>query len=321
MIRLGIIGCAEIAFRRFMPAVKNIKNLQVIAVAEEYDRTKLQAFCSRYDLEPEDSFEQLIAREDIDAVYVPQPPAYHYKWAKKALEKGKHVLIEKPSTIGYSLSKDLTGIARSKALALHENYMFQYHSQLKAIKNILSDGRIGEIRLMKANFGFPLRAENDFRYSKNLGGGALLDAAGYTVKLAAIMLGETVKVDTAKLNYLPGFEVDMYGSVSLSNSEGMVFQAGFGMDCAYQCNFEVWGSKGRIYTDRIFTAPADYQPQVRIETNQGAEFISLESDSHFQRSIEQFLIEITDAAHRDTMYKEIILQAKLIEDIRALGEK
>lgn len=321
MIRLGIIGCAEIAFRRFMPAVKDIKNVQAVAVAEEYDRTKLEQFCKHYDLEAEDSFERLLAREDIDAVYVPQPPAYHYRWAKAALERGKHVLIEKPSTTGYFLSKELTDIAGSRGLALHENYMFQYHSQIETIRKILSDGRIGDVRLMKANFGFPLRAQNDFRYNKKLGGGALLDAAGYTVKLASVMLGETVKVDTAKLNYIPGFEVDMYGSASLSNSEGVVFQAGFGMDCAYQCNFEIWGSKGRIYTDRIFTAPADYRPQIRIETNQEVKVIGLEADSHFQHSIEQFLMEITDDVYRKEMYKEITLQAKLIDDIRALGEK
>lgn len=304
-----------------MPAAKNVQNLQPVAVAEEYNKSKLEVFCKEYDLDGGDSFEELIGRTDIDAVYVPQPPALHYKWAKRALECGKHVLVEKPSTIQYALSKKLTELAEAQSLALHENYMFQYHSQIREIKKILSGGEIGDIRLIKANFGFPMRAQNDFRYNRALGGGALLDAGGYTIKLATLLLGDTVKVDTARLNYLPDFGVDMYGSAVLSNSDGLVCQIGFGMDCAYQCCLEVWGSKGRLYTNRIFTAPEGYQPQVTIDTGNEVKNISLAADAHFEHSIEQFLQEINSPASRDNMYKEILLQAELVDSVRKLGER
>lgn len=321
MVRLGILGCSDIAFKRFMPAAKNIADLKIVAVGEEYDRKKLEPFCREYNLEGEDSFGHLIAREDIDAVYVPQPPALHYKWAKQALENGKHVLVEKPSTISYALSKDLVDAAAERELTLHENYMFQYHSQISAIKDMLSNGTTGDIRLIKADFGFPLRAKNDFRYSKALGGGALLDAGGYTAKLATLFLGKTVKVDTAQLNYLDDFEVDMYGSASLSNSDGLVCQVGFGMDCAYQCSLEVWGSRGRLYTNRIFTAPEGYQPLIRVEMPDGVKEFILNADSHFEHSIERFLAGITDRQARTEMYGEILLQAKLVDDIRKTGER
>lgn len=319
MIRLGILGCSEIAFRRFMPAAEHIEDLQITAIAEEYDKTKLEPFCRKYNLEKEDSFEKLLLRQDIDAVYVPQPPSLHYEWAKRALLCGKHVLVEKPSTIRYSLSRELIEAAESRKLTLHENYMFQYHSQIREIKDMLSGGAIGDVRLIRANFGFPMRAKNDFRYDKALGGGALFDAGGYTARLAAIMLGDTIKVDAAYLNYLPDFEVDMYGNASFSNAEGTVCQVGFGMDCFYQCRLEVWGSKGRLYTNRIFTAPEDFCPIVKIETSAGTEEIRMKEDSHFQHSIEMFLSEIMDEGLRKKMYEEILLQAKLVEDIRMLG--
>lgn len=318
MIRLGILGCSEIAFRRFMPAAKQIEGLQVTAIAEEYDKTKLDPFCRKYNLEKEDGFEQLILRQDIDAVYVPQPPSLHYKWAKSALQNNKHVLVEKPSTIRYALSRELTETAERKKLALHENYMFQYHSQIRGIKDILSAGAIGDVRLIRADFGFPMRAQNDFRYDKALGGGALLDAGGYTARLAAVMLGNTIKVDAAHLHNLPGFEVDMYGSASFSNEDGTVCQVGFGMDCFYRCSLEVWGSKGRLSTNRIFTAPEDFCPVVKIETPDGTEEIRMKGDLHFKHSIEMFLAEITDESLRKKMYEEILLQAKLVEDMRML---
>lgn len=320
-MRLGIVGCSEIAFRRFMPAVEEIGDIEVVAVAEEYDQSKLEPFCKEYNIEGMSSFEQLIQREDIDLLYVPQPPALHYEWARLALLAGKHVLIEKPSTIQYADSKELVRLASEKGLALHENYMFQYHSQIEQIKNMVSEGIVGEVRNIRCDFGFPMRAENDFRYNKQLGGGALLDAGGYTVKLATLFLGKTIQVDAATLNRQPGFEVDMYGNVQFSNSNGEVCQASFGMDNGYRCSLEIWGSKGRIYTNRIFTAPENYSPVVFVETAEKKEEIVLDADMHFKKSIEEFIDQINNTKEREKMYDEILLQAKLVDAIRTIGTR
>lgn len=320
-MRLGIVGCSEIAFRRFMPAVEMVEGIEVVAVAEEYDQSKLEPFCKEYKIEGMDSFEQLIQREDIELVYVPQPPALHYEWARLALLAGKHVLIEKPSTIQYTDSEKLVHLAEEKGLALHENYMFQYHSQIEQIKNMISEGMIGEVRNLRCDFGFPMRAANDFRYNKQLGGGALLDAGGYTAKLATLFLGSTIRVDAARLNMLPDFEVDMYGSVQFSNEAGVVCQSSFGMDNGYRCSLEVWGSKGRIYTNRIFTAPENYNPVVFVETAQKKEEIILDTDIHFKKSIEEFVDQIKNVEKRKKMYDEILLQAKLVNDIRTIGTR
>ena len=321
MIRLGILGCSEIAFRRFMPAAQKITGLNVIAVAEEYDKTKLQPFCQEYKIEGMESFDELINRSDVDAVYVPQPPAFHYVWARKALGAGKHVLIEKPSTTSLADSSDLVSLAKEKGLALHENYMFQYHSQISKIKEMLESGVIGDIRLYSAQFGFPMRSKNDFRYSKMLGGGALLDAGGYTLKLATIYLGNSIKVDSAKLNYLDGFEVDMYGNARLINDNGVVFNVAFGMDCGYRCSFEAWGSIGRLYTNRIFTAPDGYEPIVYIENNDGTKEVRLDTDSHFTTSISEFISEISSEDKRHRMYDSILTQARLVESVESVGKQ
>ena len=321
MIRLGILGCSEIAFRRFMPAAKNVDGLEVVCVAEEYAPEKLKEFCDTYQIDGVGSFDEIIESDDIDAVYVPQPPALHHRYAKKALECGKHVLIEKPSTTCYDDTLELVELAKKNGLALHENYMFRYHTQIGQILDLIEEGRIGDVRLFRADFGFPMRPKNDFRFNKDLGGGALLDACGYTVKLAQILLGETAKVDTACMNGLEGFDVDMYGSATLSNDSGVVCQIGYGMDCGYRCSLDVWGSTGQIYTNRIFTAPPDYEPTVTIRTNDGEENISLKPYSHFEKSIEEFVAEIKDASKRDAMYSSILHQSKLIEDIRSKNVK
>ena len=161
------------------------------------------------------NYNELLSSADIDAVYIPLPPALHFKWAKMALENGKHVLLEKPFTTSLSDTEELIRIAKEKNLAVHENYMFSYHTQLDWIKNKVSEGVIGDIRLIRIDFGFPFRGANDFRYNKALGGGALLDCGGYTIKLATMFLGDTAEVKTSQLNYKEGFEVDIYGSATL----------------------------------------------------------------------------------------------------------
>ena len=321
MIRIGILGCSEIAFRRFMPALQEVSNIQAVAVAEEYAPVKLDDFCKAYSIEGTNSFDQLLERDDIDAIYVPQPPALHFKWAMKALGAGKHVLVEKPSTTCFADSQKMVKTARDKGLALHENYMFKYHSQINEIKRLIASGELGELRLIRANFGFPMRAQNDFRYNKALGGGALLDAGGYTVKLATELLGPSIKVDSAQLNGKTGYEVDMYGSASLSNDDGLICQVGYGMDCQYMCSLEIWGSTGRLFTNRIFTAPVGYKPTVLIEKGAEKKELVFTEDSSFAHSIEAFKEEITNLEKRLAMYDEILLQAKLIDTIRDLGTR
>jgi predicted dehydrogenase len=262
------------------------------------------------------SFEELIQREDLDAIYIPQPPALHFKWAQMALNAGKHVMVEKPSTTCLKDSTALVELAKKNNLALHENYMFQYHSQIKKIRELVDSGVIGKLRLIRADFGFPMRAKNDFRYNQALGGGALLDAGGYTMKLASILLGPSVKVDASCMVGMEGYEVDMAGSATLSNDDGLVCQIGYGMDCGYKCSIELWGSTGRILSNRIFTAPPEYVPTATIETNSGKEEVTLEADSHFEHSIETFVRAVREEDFRQKLYDGILTQAGLVEAVR-----
>lgn len=319
MVRLGIIGCSEIAYRRFLPASQKIKQMQVVAVAEEYDRSKLQLFTDTFGIEGLGSFEELVQRTDIDAVYIPQPPALHYEWAKKALHANKHVLVEKPSATSYSDTSDLVCAAQKEGLALHENYMFIYHEQVRVIREMIASGEIGEVRLMRADFGFPLREKNDFRYVKELGGGALLDAGGYALRLASLLLGHTVHVDAAHIHGLSGYEVDMYGCAQLSNEKGEACQIAFGMDCEYRCSLEVWGSQGKLTANRIFTAPDGYQPIAYMEHAGKIKEIQLPADDSFEKSIHAFLAEISHETRRKQAYEDIVTQARLVEELRALS--
>jgi len=338
-MKLGVICPSEIAYRRFMPALQLVQGFEfaglgVNSVQERFGhniinndyekeiincgRKKAQMFIDKYKGKIFESYTELVLSNDIEAVYIPLPPALHYKYAKMALESGKHVLVEKPSTINFDDSEELVRIAKEKKLALHENYMFNFHNQLDEIEQIIKSGIIGDIRLYRISFGFPMRAVNDFRYNKELGGGALVDAGGYTLKYALRLLGEHARIKCAQLNYIDGFEVDMYGSAMLINDKGVTAQVSFGMDNNYKCELEVWGSTGCLNTDRILTAPTGFVPTVTIKNGNEEKTRNLSSDDAFKKSIEYFKKCIFDNNTRENSYSNILKQASLVEQFKIL---
>lgn len=341
-MKIGIICPSEIALRRFMPALQLVDEMEFVGLGvcskeerfgsadvseEEVSKVlnneyeKAQIFIEKYGGKIFESYESIVCSDEIDAIYIPLPPALHFKWAKRALECGKHVLVEKPSTISAEDTQEMVNIAKEKNLALHENYMFMFHHQLDAIEGIIQSGVIGDVRLYRISFGFPMRAANDFRYNKALGGGALIDAGGYTIKYATRLLGETAKIRYAQLNSIDGFEVDMYGSAALVNNEGVTAQIAFGMDNNYKCDLEVWGSKGCLTTGRVLTAPVGFTPTVTLRNGNEEKTEMLPADDAFKKSIEWFLKCISNKEDREKNYKALIKQASLVDEFKELAEK
>ena len=333
MIRIGVICPSEIAFRRFLPSLQKADGFQYVGVAiaskDEFagatdeilakERQKAQTFVDSYGGTIINGYEQMISSSEIDAIYLPLPPALHYQWAKKALKYGKHIFVEKPSTTCLADTEDLINIASEKGLALHENYMFMFHNQLKALDDVVSSGEIGDVRLYRISFGFPRRAQNDFRYNKALGGGALLDAGGYCMKYANHLLGGNAKVVSAQVNYLHEFVVEMFGSATMVNEKGLTAQLAFGMDNDYKCEVEIWGSQGTITSNRILTAPAGFVPTYTIKKNQDVETRELPADDAFLKSILCFRQCVEDSEVRKENYDILARQEKLVDDFKTLA--
>ena len=340
-IRIGIICPSEIAFRRFLPSIKKSDGFEYVGVSyatdEEWfgedwcnvddecrkrimtaEREKAEKFQKEFGGEVIKGYGQMAGSEKVDAIYLPLPPAMHFKWAELALQCGKHVLVEKPSTLCMEDTQHLVALAEQKGLALHENYMFVFHNQIKAVSDIINSGVIGDVRLYRITFGFPQRAETDFRYNKSLGGGALLDAGGYTIKLATMLLGDDVQLTSATAGYKSGFGVDIYGAATMENGSGIVAQLAFGMDNDYRCDLEVWGSKGSFSTNRIMTAPDGFVPTYTIKKNQEVETGILPSDDAFQKSIEHFGLCVRDVEVRKSNYQVMLLQERLIEKYKQI---
>lgn len=337
MVRIGVICPSEIAYRRFMPALKQIPGIEFVGIARyseeerfgsecidsavkssimKNEKEKVLRFVDEYGGKIYCSYQKMVECDEIDAIYIPLPPALHYRWAKCALKHGKHVLVEKPATVSLAQTRELIELAEEKGLAFCENYMFVYHSQIAEIKKLIDDGNIGNVKLYKITFGFPRRSTNDFRYNRELGGGALLDAGGYTLKYANLLLGDTSKVICANMNYTDDFEVDIFGTGSLKNEDGIIVQLSYGMDNYYKCELTAWGSTGELTTGRVLTAPVGYIPTAILKTGEGEKEIQFSSDDTFLKSIQEFLNCISDSDVRKKHYTDIMKQAETVEAFR-----
>ncbi|MDW8805224.1 Gfo/Idh/MocA family oxidoreductase [Streptomyces scabiei] len=312
-LRIGVLGCAGIARRRMLPAFRACPGTELVAVASR-DPRRARETAAEAGCEAVHGYAELLSRTDVDAVYLPLPAALHERWIRAALEAGKHVLGEKPLTTDPVATAGLAELAAASGLALRENVMFVHHPQHAAVRQLVGDGAIGEVRAFRAAFTVPRLSDDDIRYDPGLGGGALWDTGVYPVRAALHFLGEDLEVVGAGLvRGGPGAAVDIAGAALLRDAAGVGAQLTFGLDHAYRSHYEVWGSTGAVTVDRAFTPPAGMPPRVRLERGGVVTEVDLPPDDQVLRTVADF----ADAARTGAALEPAALhQAVLLDRIR-----
>src|SRR3989344_1980505 len=161
-VRIGILGCARIAEKYSINAFKSISNAELVCVASR-DPKKAEDCAARHNMSAEKSYDSVLQREDIDAVYIPLPVGLLAEWAIKAAEMGKHVLCEKPLSHSLESALGIISVCKENNLALYENFMCGFHPQHAKVLDLISAGTVGETFAFQAYFGFPLSNKSDFR--------------------------------------------------------------------------------------------------------------------------------------------------------------
>ncbi|ASW57604.1 Gfo/Idh/MocA family protein [Plantactinospora sp. KBS50] len=314
-VRLGVLGCAEIAWRKTLPALAGVPQLRLTAVASR-DPERAARFGERFGAQPVTGYPALLERDDVDAVYLPLPAALHAPWVDRALRAGKHVLAEKPLATVEADARRLVALADSRGLVLAENYMFTLHSQHAQVRELIGSGLIGEPRLLSAAFAIPALPREDIRYRPDVGGGALADVGGYPLRAATLLLGDRLEVVGATLRRDPARGVDLGGTALLVTPDGVAAQLAFGMEHAYRCEYEVWGSAGRLRLDRAFTPPADHKPVLRIERGGEVQERLLAPDDHFEAALRAFADAVRTGTDSGLQGAAVLRQAALVQRVR-----
>ena len=323
IVNIGVVGAAAIAVRSVMPAISSLTNQFKLGGIASRNLLKATSTTLPYQCKIYGSYESLLSDPNIDAVYIPLPNGLHYHFVIMALENRKHVLVEK--SLGCTLYEveRMVEVARSNKLVLLENFQFRFHSQLATILQLLKDGIIGDLRSVRVSFGFPPFADlKNIRYNAELGGGALLDAGAYALKIAPFLLGDDITLGHSSMVFDRKKSVDIWGEGVLHQRNGALFcHFAYGFDHYYQCSLELWGSIGKLTTNRIFTAPPEFHPKLIIETRHGVEERILPKDDHFRNMLEHFYGLIFGTTPLIEEYEKNIQQAMLISDFKRLATK
>lgn len=319
LIRIGVLGCAQIAHRSMIPAIRQLdKHFELAGVASR-DSAKATAFATQFSCKPYVSYDELVEAPDIDALYIPLPTGLHKEWINRALAAGKHVYAEKSIASCEGDAQVMVECARAKSLTLMEGYMFQYHSQHQQVKELLASGVIGQLRHFSSSFSFPPLPENNFRYNDAIGGGVLLDAAGYPLRAVHFLLGDEFEVCGATLYSDQVKGTQTYGCAFLANSAGIGASLAFSFDSFYQCRYELVGQEGKLIAERAFTPRPDFSPRLFLETVSGTQVINAAPDNHFVKAMLKFHVAIEQAEDRAALYHEILLQSRSLGAIKKFG--
>lgn len=317
-LRIGIIGCAGIAWRRMLPALAADPGVRLVALASR-DPAKARRFADRFGGEPVTGYEALLERRDLDAVYVPLPAMLHAGWVERALESGLHVLCEKPLTGSAKETEALVGLAESRGLALLENFMFLRHSQHSQVRDLVGGGAIGDPLALTAEFGFPPVADDDVRYRPDVGGGALTDVGVYPLRTALLHLGAGLRVHGAHLRFDGRRGVDVAGAALLAGPGGETAHLSWGMERSYRSRYALWGSAGRIEVTWAYTPPPTHQPVIRVERQNHVEEFTLPAEDQFAAVVAAFVARVRDGVPSGLEGEPLLAQARLVDQVRSLA--
>ncbi|MBI4864042.1 MAG: Gfo/Idh/MocA family oxidoreductase [Candidatus Riflebacteria bacterium] len=317
VLRMGLLGCAAIARRFVLPTWRSLPGFEVRCLASR-DGAKSRAWADEFGGTGVEGYTAALERDDVDAVYVPLPPALHSEWITKALEYGKHVVAEKPLAVNLPETLALTALAAGRRLVLMEHLQFRFHRQLAFMRSAMADGRIGTMRHLRSSFGFPPLQEGNFRYVRSLGGGALLDAGVYPLCAAQLLLGPGAQVRGAVMSFDERLGVDLHGAALVAGEGGVAASLVWGFENFYQCSIDLWGSSGRLVLERAFTAPPGLAPRLVHECQGERTEIVLPPDDHFANLWREFhrMVEAGDGAGE---LIEIETRARLVHQTRQLA--
>jgi predicted dehydrogenase len=282
-MRFGILGAARIASRALVPAIHNSSNAELVAVAAR-DGARAEVFAKAHNIPVAlEGYEALLERDDIDAIYNPLPNDGHSPWSIKAMEAGKHVLCEKPVGMDAAEAVQMLEVSKRTGKTLMEGFMWRFHPQVTRAKEIVDSGAIGDLRLIRTGFSFPLMDSGDIRWVKSMGGGGLLDLGCYNVNASRLFAGREPTSVYGVADY-SGTDVDLHFAGILEFGAGLrgVMECSFGQPGRQ--HLELVGTKGTLEIDK-FVLPENETGVIRV----GGETETTVAADKYQIMVEQFV--------------------------------
>ncbi len=262
-LRFGVVSTANIGTEKVIPGIQRAGNCEVAAIASR-NLAAAEAAASRLSIPRSfGSYEDLLASDEIDAVYIPLPNHLHKEWTLKAARAGKHVLCEKPLALTAADAQEMVDVCESQGVAFMEAFMYRLHPSWLAVMDLVTSGRIGRVRAMQCAFSYHNDDPSNIRNRTDTGGGALMDVGCYPINVARMLFdSEPARVE-AIIERHPDFGTDVTTSALLEFESG---HAAFTVSTLAEDEqyVVILGERGRIRIDIPFNIPSDRPATVRL---------------------------------------------------------
>lgn len=263
-VRWGIVGTGAIAgtFARSLPASVTGTLVAVgsrsSASAETFGQTHGVDASHRHA-----TYDALLADPEVDAVYIATPHPSHATVAIAAAAAGKHLLVEKPLGMNRAEAEAIVAAAKAHDVFLMEAFMYRCHPQTAKVVDLLASDAIGDVRVVRASFGFHAAYNAASRLlDPVLGGGGILDVGCYAASMAVLVARATGKLpaDASSIavtgaGHVGATAIDEWAAATLQFDDGLIAQLSTGVQLLLDNTVEVFGSKGRI------TVPSPWMPR------------------------------------------------------------
>ena len=266
-LRWGLLGAARIN-RSVIPAIRESPRSELVAVASR-DPARAAAYAHEWGIPRSfGRYEEMLADDEIDVVYNPLPNGLHAEWTIRAARAGKHVLCEKPLAITVEEVDAIAETARQAGVVIAEGLMYRHHTLTREVKAMVERGTLGELRVVRGCFTFPLTREADVRLDPTLGGGCLWDLGVYPISYARLMTG-TEPLEAFGWQTLGPTGVDVDFAAQLRFPANVVLQCDTGFRAAFRRDVEIVGSEASLFVPNPFKpGPSEPVHLVRGEDRQ-----------------------------------------------------
>jgi predicted dehydrogenase len=309
-LRWGILGVAKIN-DRLLPSFARARNLELYGIASRsLDRAQSAANAAGIP-KAYGSYEELLGDASIDVVYNPLPNHLHAEWTRKAADRGKHVVCEKPLTPSAAEAAELVAYCRGRNVKLMDGFMWPHHPRTALIRDRLRGGAIGKVRRVTGTFTFRLPLDSgNIRLQAAAAGGSLLDVGCYPVYGIRWAFGQEPVRAWATARYEHGVDVEMNGSLWFSDGGMASFDCGFVHPMRQW--LEIVGENGTLRVPEMWVPrdPADfelYRDSVAIER------IGAGGSDQIQCMLENFSHYVLDSAPVEPAPEEAVKTLRVLD--------
>jgi D-xylose 1-dehydrogenase (NADP+, D-xylono-1,5-lactone-forming) len=245
-VRWGIVSTARIN-DKFLAGCAQSDAVSVIAVASR-DLERARSYAHEHDIERAyGSYDDLLSDPEVEAVYISLPNSLHLELTELALRANKHVLCEKPLGTDPEAVNAVFDLAEDRGLVLMEAFMYRHNPQTLRLRELVGDGSIGRLRLIRGAFSFVAADPGNVRLAAGLDGGALMDVGCYCISSARMLAGEPVSVTAQQVLGGDGVDVVFTGTMSFADEVLAHFDCGLAL--APRDELEVVGDRGSLFLD------------------------------------------------------------------------